>query len=800
MEDDLEEQGGLKGDKPASDGLTQAEVAGRRSQFGWNEVPEIRESEGRRLLMKFFGVVPGILEVALVIELVLGRWLDSGLIAGLLIFNALLSFFQEGQSERAVKLLRERLPIQVRALRDRVWQLVPSRELVPGDVIELRQGDQVPADCELLPGGGLRVDQSVVTGESLPVELTTGAGGLAGSTVVHGASLAEVTRTGARTTFGRTTEIVQTAKAPGRIEALVVSLVRYLLYFDVALLAVVFVYATFIGLSWTTLVPFALILFVVAIPVALPATFTLANAVEAVNLSQEEVLVTGLAAVQDAATMTTLVMDKTGTLTENRLELSDLDPNPGVSAAELLEWAATVADEATQDPIDVAIVDLARQRGIVPRRATSRVPFDPVLKRAEAVIAEPGGQLRALLGAPEVLARLSGDDPGAIRARTDGLAGEGDRVLAVAAGPDDRPHLLGLLGLRDTIRPSSQAAVARLRDLGIRVVMATGDTIQTARTVGQDLGFGGTVVARDALPGAAATADVLAGILPEDKFAIVRELQSHGQVVGMTGDGVNDAPAIRQADVGVAVSDATDVAKSSARLVLTRPGVEGIESAVRAGRRVYRRLETYTLVKTTKVIEFVTLLSVGLVLTGVLASTPTLMLLLIFANDFVTMSLATDRATISPVPNRWNVRSLVGVSGMLAAVWLVFSFSVFLVPLWVLHFSLPTVQTMVFVALVFSAQATVYIVRTPRSVWHDRPGRFVLVSTVTVTVVVAAIALLGWGMAPLPPLVLAAIGAGVVAVVLAVDPVKTYFLRGVDARAPVPSLGPTDEGRARGAC
>ncbi len=775
----------------AHEGLTDADVLRQRARFGFNEVAEVHEREIVRLGRKFVGLVPGILEVTLAIELGLGRWIDATLIAALLLFNALLSFFQEGHSQRAVALLKERLPLLVRVARDGRWVQRPARELVPLDRIELQQGDRVPADGRVVGGDGLRIDQSVVTGESLAVDVEIGGTVLAGTTVVHGAATVEVTATGPHTTFGRTTEIIQSAAAPGRLEMLVVGLVRYLMYFDVALLAIALGYAALAGLSWAEIVPFALIMLVLAIPVALPATFTLANAIEAVTLADEGVLVTGLAAVQEAATMTTIVMDKTGTLTENRLAVADLDPEPGRSADELLRWALTSSDPATQDPIDLAIAARASADAVPPRDVVRRVPFDPALKRSEAVVRTPeGAEIRVLLGAPETLATEAGTAIPGLRPRIELLASRGDRVLGVAVGPPQRLAFLGLLGLRDTLRPSSAPVIAGLQRAGIRVVMATGDTVATARTIGRQLGLRGEVAARESLPGAAAGSEILAGVLPEDKFEIVRTLQSAGEVVGMTGDGVNDAPAIRQADVGIAMPNATDVAKSSARIVLTRPGIEGIAAAVRSGRRVYRRLETYTLVKTTKVLEFVTLLSIGLVVSGDLASTPTLMIFLVFANDFVTMSLASDRATGSTGPNRWNVRALVGVSAVLGVVWLALSFSVFLVPLWILGVPLSAVQTLVFVTLVYSAQATVYLVRTGGSLWSDRPGRYVAASTIGVVAGVTMLALFGIGMSAAPAEILAVIGAAVVGLTLLLDPLKRRLLRVLSGADPGPGARP----------
>ncbi len=742
----------MSGSDPTGEpvGLSSQEAARRQQTVGRNELPSVRENPLQRLLRKFTGAVPYLLELALALEIWMGKWIDAGVIAALLVFNAALSTHQEGKAEKALALLRERLPVMARVLRDGAWGRRPAAELVPDDVVELRMGDQVPADLRVLKSSVLRLDQSSLTGESLPVERREGDTLFAGTSVVHGEALGVVVATGPRTSFGRTAEIVRKAEAPSRLEQLVLKLVRSLVIYASILLVLVAGVALLRGIGWLTLVPFALVLLVVSIPVALPATFTLANAVGATELAQADILVTGLAAVEEAATMTTLFSDKTGTLTQNRLEVTALDPSPGETSTRLVQLAAGVADEATQDPIDVSILSRATAMGIPRLSVRERVPFEPGTKRAEAVLVGEDGTLRAALGSPQVVGGLCAEPLPSLQERVDRLARDGRRVLAVAATRGGQFRLVGLIGLSDPPRPTSAAVVRRLRELGIRVVMVTGDAVETARAIARQLGLGDRVATREAFAESPESADVLAGIYPEDKFQVVRTAQAHGEVVGMTGDGVNDAPAIRQADVGIAVANATDVAKASARLVLTRPGIDGVVPAVVTGRRVYQRLQTYTLVKVVKVLEIGTLLSLGVLWAGQFWTTPRLILFLVFANDFVTMSLAEDRVHPSSRPNRWDVRSLVEVGALLAGSWLLLSVLLILVIAPALHLGLPAIQTLVFLDQVYLVQATVLLMRTKDPLWTSRPGRFVSLSTVAVIGVATGLALVGLGMAALP--------------------------------------------------
>ncbi len=774
-------------DPPVAD-LSDAEAMARRATVGFNEVPEIRPSSLRRLARKFVGAIPALLEVTLLLELVLERWEDASVIAALLVFNAVLSFVQESRTQHTLDLLRQRLPVTARVRRGGVWRKIPARELVPGDLVELRMGDQVPADLALVGGSGLRIDQSMLTGESEAVDRLTGASVYAGTTVTRGEATGTVTATGASTRFGRTAEIVRTAEAPGRLERLVLGIVRALVYYDLVLLAGIAVFGYLTGISWLTLLPFALILLVVSIPVALPATFTLANAVGASDLAGQGVLVTGLSAVEEAATMTTLFSDKTGTLTQNRLTLLRAEPGPGETEATLLAYAASVADAATLDAVDAAILEAARRQKIDPYPALSRVPFTPQTKRAEAIVDRRGPPVRVVLGSPLTVAPLCGRDPDAAAAEAERRGRGGERVLAVAAGATSPLAWVGWLILADPPRPTSARVIRRLQELGVRVVMVTGDTQATAEAVARSLGIGSRAVDRAGFREDPHRGEVLAGVYPEDKYEVVRALQATGEVVGMTGDGVNDAAAIRQADVGIAVDSATDVAKSAARLVLTAPGIDGIVPAVESGRRVYRRLLTYTLVKMTKVVEIASLLAIGLLVTGEFVTTPQLILFLVFANDFVTMSLADDDAEPSSEPNHWDVRMLVGVAAVLGIAWLALSFGIFYAAGPLLGLSLGATQTLIFVDQVYLVQASVLILRTPRSIWTQRPGRWVGLSTLGVVAAASGLAVAGVAMSPVPLEALGFLAVSIVAATALLDATKGWLLTRLSRpAAPIPA-------------
>ena len=763
-------------------GLTAAEAAARLRQHGPNAVPEPRPHPWRVLLGKFWSPVPWMLEATVVLQIALGKADEAVVIAILLFFNALLSFFQENRANRALALLRQRLSVTARVLRDGRWQPIAAQELVPGDVVHVRLGDLAPADIRLTEGAVL-LDQSALTGESLPVEAGAGASVYAGSTVHRGEATGEVTGTGAHTYFGRTAELVGLARTESHLTQLILRIVRYLVTLDVVLVVALFLYAIATGLVLHDLLPFALILLVASVPVALPATFTVAQAFGAQALARRGVLVTRLSAIEEAAAMDVLASDKTGTLTQNRLTVAALRPFAPHDEAQLLRLAALACDEATQDPIDLAILEAARSRNVLadlPERVKF-IPFDPETKRAEAVYRDDG-ELRVVKGAARTVAALVPGAPDLDR-DMEQLAAGGYRVLAVAAGVDAL-RLVGLVALEDPPRADSGALIQNLKAFGVRVVMVTGDALATARTVATRLGLGERACAPEALRQGEGDptrdCDVFARVLPEDKFHLVKNLQRAGHVTGMTGDGVNDAPALKQAEVGIAVANATDVAKAAASLVLTNPGLADVMAAIEESRRIYRRMLTYTLNKVIKTIEIALFLSVGVMLTGVFVVTPLLIVLLLFTNDFVTMAIATDHAEPASRPVRWDVRRLILVAAVLAALVLALSFSVFFAGRDVLRLPLPQLQTLIFLMLVFTGQGNVYLVRTSRHLWQSRPSRWLLLASVLDVVAVSALAIQGIFMAALSPALVAGLLAAVLFYLLLLDLIKVRLFRRLD--------------------
>ncbi len=740
-------------------GLTTTEAQKRLLQYGPNMVTEEHSSPWLVFLGKFWAPVPWMLEATILLQALLGKIDEALIIAALLVFNAILSFMQESRANNALTLLKARLTIQTRVLRDQSWQQIPAQELVPGDVVHLRMGDLAPADVRLLDGQ-LLLDQSALTGESLPVEAGAGATANAGVIIKRGEATGEVTATGTRTYFGKTAELVRTAKTASHLETLIFTIVKYLVMLDVLLVAALLAYAWATGMPLADTIPFALILLVASVPIALPATYTLATALGALELAKRGVLVTRLSAIEEAAAMDIVASDKTGTITQNKLALAARHAYAVYTDDQLLRMVALACDEATQDPIDLAILEAARSHKLLadlPQR-TKFIPFDPETKRSEAIYEQNGQALRVLKGAPRVIAALIPDAPD-ISAEVDRLGAAGSRVLAVAAETGNVMHLVGLVGLQDPPRDDSGALIQKLRDLGVRVLMVTGDGPGTARAIAAQVGIGTRICPPDHLQDEidkhVLDYDVFARVLPADKFHLVQALQRAGHIVGMSGDGVNDAPALKQAEVGIAVASATDVAKAAASLVLTNPGLGDIAAAVETSRRIYQRMLTYTLNKIIKTLEILVFLSIGMMLTGVFIITPLLIVLLLFTNDFATMALATDRVSGSSKPEHLDIPTLMQTAGILAGLILILSFSVFFVGRDWLHLPLPQLQTLIFVMLVFTGQGTVYLVRERGHFWHSRPGNWLMLASVLDIAVVSTLATQGWLMTAISPMLVA---------------------------------------------
>lgn len=762
-----------------SRGLRTEEARRRLLESGPNAVTEKKPHLIVALIGKFWAPVPWMLEVTVVLELALGKFLEAAVIAVLLVFNASLSLFQETRARGALELLQKRLAVRARVLRDGQWGLIPAEQLVPGDFVHLQMGDLVPADLGIRDGEVL-LDQSALTGESVPVEAEWGKTAYAGSLVKRGAASGEVIATGERTYFGKTAELVRSASTVSHLQSIIFSIVKYLVAMDTALAAGVFLYAVLVGMPLAETLPFVLILLVASVPVALPATFTLATALGAVELVRCGVLVTRLSAIEEAAAMDILCSDKTGTITQNELSLVALHPYVPFSRQDLLRFAAYASDEAGQDPIDRAVLARAKAEGELsaPTHRVKFIPFEPVSKLAEAIVAEDGKELRALKGAPQAVAARVGHTTD-IDTDVERLAAGGYRVLAVAGGVAGTMRLIGLLAFQDPPREDSRSVVARLNQLGVRVAMVTGDGLATARAVAAQVGISGRASSSQDLReniDKAIDGAVFAGVFPEEKFRLVRALQQAGHVVGMTGDGVNDAPALKQAEVGIAVATATDVAKASASLVLTNPGLTDTLAAVETSRRIYQRMLTYTLNKIIKTVEIGLFLSVGVILTRTFIITPLLIVMLLFTNDFVTMSIATDHVSASPMPDRWHIRSLMRAGMSLGSIILLLSFGLFFFGRDFLHLPLPQLQTLVFVTLVFTGQGMVYLVRERHHFWKSAPSGWMILSSIIDIGVVCLMSVWGVLMAPLAGTVIVLVIFACALYLIALDFLKVPIL------------------------
>lgn len=743
-------------------GLTSQEAFIRLKKYGPNSIPEGKSHYFSAFLKKFWAPIPWMLEGIIVLEIYLQKPIEAGVISILLLFNVLLSFFQEERSKKAVRLLKKQLYIAARVQRDEKWQLLPSRELVPGDFLRLRMGDIIPADVKL-SDGSLSVDQSVLTGESLPVEASSGKSCYAGAVVVRGEAFAEVMATGLNSYYGKTAEIVRLAKAPSHLERTIFQIVKSLVIFDAILVLIVFLYSIYFQLPLAELIPFSLLLFIASVPVALPSMFTLAASLGSMELVRSGVLVTRFSAIEEAAAMSILCIDKTGTITKNILELSAIHCYPGYSEQEVLAFAAVSSEESTQDPMDLAILKAAKQ-STLPIQRLEFIPFDPGKKYSEARVSVTGKIMQICKGAPIALLKKE------FAEEVDTLSADGSRVLCVTV--DGRPA--GLLKIRDPLREDSSEIIQEIQNLGIRVIMLTGDSVMTAKTVAEKAGIGSQVITRDQLE-KIRTAAAIAGVFPEDKFHIIEILQKEDYICGMTGDGVNDAPALKEAEVGIAVANATDVAKASASLVLTAPGLRSILEAIKTSRRIYQRMLTYTLNKIIKTLEISILLSAGLIFEKNFIISPLLIVLLLFANDFVTMAVATDHVSYSQKPDHWNIKNLVFIGGIFAVLILGFSFTVLF--LGSRFLTLPYLQTLIFLTLAFTSQTTIYLVRDRNHFWHSAPSVWMIVSSIAAISAVSTLAIKGLFMAPLKaPFVFGLLGSILIYFVL-LDFLKVKFFQ-----------------------
>ncbi len=719
-------------------GLTTDKVNDLRSRFGFNDIPE----EKKNLLLKFLGYywgpIPWMIEIAAILSAVISHWEDFAIILLLLMTNAVVGFLQERKAENAIELLKKQLAPNARVLRDGTWQEIPARELVPGDLIHIRLGDIVPADAILGTGKFLLVDESALTGESLPVEKKSGDTVYSGSIARQGEMDASVTSIGANTFFGKTARLVQAKTPRSHFQAAVELIGNFLIILAIVLVSFVVIVALLRSASLLDTIQFALILVVAAIPAALPAVMTVTLAAGAVALAKKEAIVSRLSAIEEMAGMDILCSDKTGTITQNSISVGDIRTFPGFTEQDVIITAAFASKRESNDPIDVAI--FSRYDHITPGPGTPGpetldfVPFDPVAKFSKATIRErTGSTFDVAKGAPQAIVSLAGTD-GTIASSLDewvtGFAVKGFRALGVArTDSSGKWQYLGLIGLFDPPREDSAATITKAKNLGVNVKMVTGDHIAIGHEIARQVGLGQNFLPRSALNTGdekgdlkqLEAADGFAQVLPEDKFNIVKSLQAGDHIVGMTGDGVNDAPALRAADAGIAVAGATDAAKSAADIVLTKPGLSVIIDAIEQSREIFRRMENYAVYRIAETVRVLIFLTLCIVVLNFYPVTALMIVMLAILNDLPIMMIAFDNATVAPKPVRWQMNRILSLASILGIVGVIASFILLWMAREYFHLAPDVIQTLIFLKLAVAGHMTIYLARTGQQHFWERP-------------------------------------------------------------------------------
>ena len=748
------------------DGLTQAEAQKRLTQYGPNELEEKKTNAFLKFLSYFWGPIPWMIEAAVILSAVDRHWPDFGIILTLLVANAVVGFWEEHQAGNAIAALKAKLAIRAQVKRDGKWTSPAARELVPGDVIHLRLGDIVPADARLLDGDPIEVDQSALTGESLPVSHKSGEAVFSGSIIRQGEIDAMVYGTGSNTYFGKTAQLVQGAQTASHFQRAVLKIGNYLIILAVALVTVIITVALFRGDPILTTLQFALVLTVAAIPVAMPTVLSVTMAVGARLLAKMEAIVTRLAAIEELAGVDILCSDKTGTLTQNKLTLGDPFGVNGIPADQVIFNAALASRADNKDTIDLAVLDgLKNKDALNGFEVVHFMPFDPVHKRTEATVKEPdGNQFKVTKGAPQVILELSDNADEVVSAvdkAVNEFASRGFRSLGVARADGDGPwRFVGVLPLFDPPREQARATIATARQMGVSVKMVTGDAIAIARETASKLGLGTNILDASGfgdtkhhetaqLAESIEKADGFAQVFPEHKFHIIDVLQQRGHIVGMTGDGVNDAPALKKADCGIAVSGATDAARAAADIVLMTPGLTVIIDAIKESRKIFQRMNSYAIYRITETLRVLLFMTLSILAFNFYPVTAVMIVMLALLNDGAILSIAYDNVHYKDKPESWNMHMVLGVSTVLGVIGVVSAFVLFYLGERVFHLDRAHIQTLMYLKLSVAGHLTIFLTRTRGPFWSIRPARILWVAVLGTQIIATLIAVYGVFMTPL---------------------------------------------------
>ncbi len=776
-------------------GLTAEEAVRRQERYGWNELVEKKASAWLKFLGFFWGPIPWMIEVAAILSAVIRHWETFGIIMAMLLLNAGVGFWQRQKADNAIELLKEKMALTARVQREGSWQQIPARELVPGDIVRVRLGDIVPADLKLLAGDYLLVDESALTGESLPVSKSVGALAYAGAIVRQGEMDAVVVATGMNSYFGQTSRLVATARTTSHLQQALLKMADYLILVGLSLVILILLAALFRHENiWETL-EFALVLTVAAVPATLPAVLSVTMAIGAGVLAQKGAIVSKMLAIDELAGMDILCCDKTGTITQNKLTVKEVKSLAGYTADQVLTLAALASRAEDQDPLDLAVLHAAPPDQLTNFQVVAFKPFDPVSKRVEATVTDAGGRTISLSkGAPQaVLALLPAetDQAALIDQSVQELAAKGYRALGVAKREEAGDwQYVGLIALYDPPREDSGATIQAAQALGVTIKMVTGDHLAIAKETARQVHLGTNIRTpgdfldkpdRQALALVEA-ADGYAQVFPEHKFHIVELLQMGRHIVGMTGDGVNDAPALKKADAGIAVAGATDAAKSAAAIVLTQPGLAVIIDAIRESRKIFQRMQSYAIYRIGGIMRILLFITLSILIFQFYPVTAIMIILQMLLNDLPTLAIAYDNAEPGEMPAKWDLREILSISSYLGFMGMALSFVLLFLAREKLSLPADQIQTLIFLKLAIAGYLDIFIGRTRSFFWTLRPGGLLVFSGVMTRLLASVLAFAGWFMSPISWQLILLVWGWSIMEMLLTDPLKVCMYRLLDHR------------------
>lgn len=769
-------------------GMSSSEAQKRLQEYGHNEISEKKVNPIVKFLKYFWGPMSWLIEVAIILSALIQHWADLVIISALLLLNAVVGFWQEHKASNAIELLKEKLALKARVLRNGKWQEIPAKELVPGDIIHIGSGDIIPADSKIMED--ISADESALTGESLPVDKKASDIAYSGSVVNQGETNAIVISTGMNTYFGKTAQLVEKAETKSFLQKTVIKIGDYLIVLAVLMVATIFITALFRHESFFETLQFALVLVVASIPVALPAVLSVTMAVGAVALAKKEAIVSKLVAIEEMAGVDVLCADKTGTITKNELKLGEIKPFDGFKEENVLFYGKLATQKDSKDPIDTAVLSKAKEQPTKDYKIAKFKPFDPVSKRTEASIEDSkGNKFKVSKGATQVILSLTGEDKKTadkMNEYVNKFAEKGYRALGVAKTDESgKWQYTGLFGLYDPPREDSADTIKTATSMGVDVKMVTGDHVAIAKEISKEVNLGTKIIIPEDFadkPDRKAKkvveeTDGFAEVFPEHKYHIVELLQDKGHIVGMTGDGVNDSPALKKANVGIAVAGATDAAKSAASIVLTQPGISVIIDSIKQSRKIFQRMNNYSIYRIAETVRVLFFISLSIIIFNFYPVTALMIVLLALLNDAPIMTIAYDNVIYSNEPEKWDLRIILGIATMLGIVGVISSFFILYIGLNVFDLSPYLLQSFIYLKLSVAGHLTVFVARTKGHFWSVRPAlplflAVVITQTIATLIVVYGFLLpaIGWGLAAF------IWGYALVAFVIT-DYIKVYFYK-----------------------